>query len=290
MSSIDNARINDVLYTIHRELSGELTGRRLASVAAYSEPHLHRTFNRIMGESLHAYVRRVRLEQAANMLMFEPDRPVVHIAEQCGYQSLSSFTRVFRERFGVAPGQWRKQRQGNHTQSAFLDDDEIRAGFERIAELSLPDTELIDLESRHVAYVRHLGYGRAIKQPWQLLQAWCKAEGRDFSQQIGLHHSNPVWTPLAECRYVACVGIDRPLQRRGVVNSMTIPGGLHAVFRFCGVYGELLPWIGKVQSEWLPASGLKMLPLPTSINYHRNHFLDPENVFDVTFNLPVSIY
>lgn len=290
MRSLDSSRINDVLHTIHRELSGDLTGRRLASIAAYSEPHLHRIFTRVMGESLHSYIRRVRLEQAANMLMFEPERPVLHIAEQCGYQSLSSFTRVFRERFGIAPGRWRKQHQGNAAELAFLDDEEIAAGYARVSPQELPDVELTELQPCHVAYIRHQGYSRKIRQSWQLLQAWCHSEGRDFNRQIGLHHSNPVWTSLADCRYVACIGIDHPLQRRGVVNSMTIPGGLHALFRFSGVYGELLPWIAKVQAEWLPESGLKMRPLPASVEYMCNHFLDPSGQFDVVFKLPVSFY
>ena len=289
MSKQQMLRINDVLYAIHRDIRADLSGAKLAKIAAYTEPHLHRVFRQQMGETLHNYIRRIRLEQAANLLTFEKSRPVADIAEQCGYDSLSSFSRVFRGRFGCTPGQWRTT--DIHSGIPFyMSDPEIAAGYDAIQDLPLPEVDLTEIEDRHVAYIRHNGYGKNIRQAWQLLQAWAAQEQRSFEQQTGLHHSNPAWVPLEKCRYVACLGIDRPLKRRGVINSMTIPGGLHAAFQFEGRYGELLPWISKVQDHWLPASGLKMKTSPAFVDYHKNHFLSQDQRFELTFYLPVSFY
>lgn len=283
------SRINDVLHVIHRDISAELTGASLARVAAYSEQHFHRTFQKLIGETLHGYIRRIRLEHAANLLMFDEQSPVAEIAEQCGYRSLSSFSKVFRRDFGMTPGEWRRK-DCNLGVAPYLKDPEIAAGYRRIREFELPRAELINRPAQPVAYVRHRGYGREIRQAWQILQAWAATEQRSFATQIGLHHSNPAWVPLEQCRYVACLGIDTPLLRRGVVNSMTIPGGLHAQFRFSGCYGELLPWISKVLDQWLPQSGLKVKSTPAFVEYQRNHFLDPEERFELSYYLPVSLY
>ena len=94
--------------------------------------------------------------------------------------------------------------------------------------------KLVELPARYVAYVRHQGYDRSIANAWHTLKAWANIEERNFSEQFGLHHSNPTWVELNKCRYVACVEIDYPILRRGVVNSMTIPAGLHAVFKLEG--------------------------------------------------------
>lgn len=287
--SLKLSRINDVLYAIHQNIRGDLTGRTLADIAACSEPYLHRIFHQQMGETLHNYIRRIRLEQAANQLMFDPLRPVAEIADQCGYDSLSSFSRAFKQRFGVSPGRWRTADQDSES-VPYLADSEIAEGYETISKLPLPDVELMELKPQMVAYVRHKGYGRSIRQAWQLLQAWAATENRPFSGQIGLHHSNPAWVPLHECRYVACLRIDKPLQRRGTVNSMVIPGGLHAVFRFQGKYGELLPWISKVLDQWLPQSGLRMKTTPAFVEYHKNHFLGSDQHFELSYYLPVSFY
>jgi AraC-like DNA-binding protein len=45
------------------------------------------------------------------------DMGIKLVAESCGYQDLASFTRTFRKRAGVSPGQYRKM---NATRSAIL--------------------------------------------------------------------------------------------------------------------------------------------------------------------------
>ncbi|HAH01675.1 MAG TPA: AraC family transcriptional regulator, partial [Vibrio sp.] len=94
---------------------------------------------------------------------------------------------------------------------------------------------------------------------------------------------NPAWVEMDQCRYVACIAIDEPIKYRGVVNQMVIPGGLHAVFRLNGRYGELLPQISMVLEKWLPASGFKQRSTPAYVHYHRNHFLNSDEVFELDF-------
>ena len=242
----------------------------------------------MVGESVHQYVRRTRLEHAANQLMFDSGSPVIDIANKCGFTSLPSFSQAFKNDFGLTPGQWRK-RDKKTQNPPYLEDTEIAAAYERIRNKSLPTPQLMEKPEQHVAYVRHHGYGRSIRFAWQTLQAWAATEHRSFTQQLGLHHSNPAWVPLHQCRYVACLGIDKPILRRGVVNSLNIPGGLHAAFELEGKYGELLPWLSKILEQWLPASGLKMQTTPAFVEYHTNHFLAADERFELTFYLPVSI-
>jgi len=283
------ARINDVLHVIHRDISADLSGKRLAEIAAYSEQHFHRVFLKIVGENVHQYVRRTRLEQAANQLMFDAERPVADIADACGFASLSSFGKAFTVLFGTTPGAWRKQDKSVQT-PPYMKEPEIARAYQKISSQILPLAELVELPSQSVAYVRHQGYDRSIRFAWQTLKAWASTEKRGFKKQIGLHHSNPSWVPLNDCRYVACLVIDRPLGRRGVVNGMTIPGGLHAAFEFSGRYGELLPYISKIQDQWLPESGFRAKSTPALVHYHQNHFLDADECFKLTYYLPISFY
>jgi len=288
-SSHQSARINEVLYAIHRDISGDLSARRLAAVAAFSEQHFHRVFQAVVGESLHRYVRRTRLEQAANQLMFDPQRPVIEIAEMCGFSSLSSFSQAFKNTFAAPPGAWRKIDRRSAS-PPFLEDAEIAAGYQKIQVRELPLPQLKERQPQALAYVRHQGYGRSIRLAWQTLQAWAAANQRPFQLQIGLHHTNPAWVALENCRYVAGLGIDAPVVRRGVVSSMVLPGGLHAEFELQGYYGELLPWLSRILEEWLPHSGFKMQTTPAFVHYRKNHFLAPDEQFDAVLCLPVSPY
>lgn len=283
------SRINDVLYKIHRDTSAELSGHTLSQVAAYSEQHFHRIFHQVVGESVHQYVRRTRLEQAANQLMFDRKRPIIEIAEQCGFASLSSFSKAFKDTFGLTPGRWRTQ-DHDTTTPTYSTDEEIETAYRKLHSTDLPIPNLVELPDQPVAYVRHLGYGRGIRQAWQTLQAWAAAEGRPFGTQLGLHHSNPTWVPLEQCRYVACLAIDKPVLRRGIVNSMCIPSGLHAAFDLTGGYGELLPYLSKILDHWLPSSGFRAKTTPAFVHYRKNQFLEPDERFDLTFYLPISFW
>ncbi|WP_070969744.1 AraC family transcriptional regulator [Vibrio sonorensis] len=283
------SRINDVLYHIHRDISSDLGARELAKIAAYSEQHFHRVFKDVVGESVAAYIRRVRIEYAANQLMFSSDLTVLEVANNCGFESVSSFSRVFKKRFQVSPGEWRKG-DIETNDKPYLSDSEIAAGYRKVAKDPLAEPRIVEVEARKVAYVRHKGYGRSIKQAWLLLQAWAKHEGRCFDRQFGLHHSNPAWIPLDQCRYVACIEIEGSLSHRGKVNELVIPGGLYGVFSLQGKYGELLPQVSKIMEEWLPTSGLKMRSTPAYVEYHKNHFLEGDECFELEFYLPLSFY
>lgn len=282
------SRINDVLYFIHQDISQTLLAKDLAAIAAYSEQHFHRLFKTIVGEPVHHYIRRIRIEFAANQLMFDATTSVLNIAIKSGFSSVSSFSRAFKTIFAMSPGEWRnKDRQ--HQDKPFLADKEVAKYYQQLNTMTVPKCELINLPQRHVAYVRHQGYDRSIANAWQKLNAWASIQQRDFSQQYGMHHSNPAWVALDKCRYVACLGIDRPIQRRGLINSMTIPGGLHAVFKLQGKYGELLPQLSNILEYWLPSSGFKMLSTPAYVHYRKNHFLTEDERFDLDFCLPIYL-
>ncbi len=281
------SRINDALYAFHRDISHSISAKNLAEVAAYSEQHFHRVFQNVVGETVNQYIRRTRLEQAANQLMFDDKSTVLEIAEKCGFISLSSFTHSFKSAFGLTPGQWR-EKETKGTSTPYMSDREIAASYQRIGSSPLPPVNLVALPPQWVAYVRHRGYGRSIRLAWQRLLGWAEEEQRSIVKQLGLHHSNPAWVSLEQCRYVACIGIENPLLRRGSVNTMTIPGGLHAAFELNGRYGELLPQLSNILEQWLPTSGFKMKTTPAFADYRKNQFLAEDEQFELTFYLPIS--
>ncbi|WP_281657690.1 AraC family transcriptional regulator [Halobacillus sp. Cin3] len=65
-----------------------------------SKYHLHRVFVKQTGRTPRAYIHEIRLEEAARQLM-NPGRDITTTAFDVGYQSLSTFSRAFKARFGV---------------------------------------------------------------------------------------------------------------------------------------------------------------------------------------------
>ncbi|HWY74074.1 MAG TPA: helix-turn-helix transcriptional regulator [Verrucomicrobiae bacterium] len=75
-----------------------------------SPRHLSRLFREETGMSFRAKQIELRLTRACHLLSTSADR-VIDIALASGFQSGSFFNLTFKNRFGVSPGHWRRQRK-----------------------------------------------------------------------------------------------------------------------------------------------------------------------------------
>jgi AraC family transcriptional regulator len=83
--------------------------KQTAAAACLSPYHFHRAFTRVFGETPHACLVRHRLDRAAGMLR-RGESSVTQACLDTGFESVASFSSLFRRRFGVPPGQFRKIR------------------------------------------------------------------------------------------------------------------------------------------------------------------------------------
>src|SRR5215831_7119398 len=104
------ARMNRVVDYIEGHLADPLDLERLAEVACFSPFHFHRLFHAWMGETLQAFVHRLRLERAAQLLVFDRGKAISDVAFECGFSSSGAFARAFRKAYGVTAGEWRKRK------------------------------------------------------------------------------------------------------------------------------------------------------------------------------------
>ncbi len=97
---------------LHNNFTDEISREGLASSLDISPDHLSRYFKRLTGVKIGEYVNRLRIEKAAEMLT-GTDRKIIDIAHACGFESLRSFNRIFRDRHHCSPGEYRKNNRGN---------------------------------------------------------------------------------------------------------------------------------------------------------------------------------
>jgi AraC family transcriptional regulator of arabinose operon len=93
---------------VHRPTGPMWSIKELARILGISEPHLRASFRAEVGFSLGTYLRRVRMARAASLLA-GTDRSVGEIAQLCGYSSLYSFSRSFRDAMELSPRTYRMQ-------------------------------------------------------------------------------------------------------------------------------------------------------------------------------------
>jgi AraC family transcriptional regulator, activator of mtrCDE len=84
----------------------------LAAMCNMSRATFMRHFQETLGRSAIDFLTDIRMSHAANELK-KPTMTTEAVAESAGYQSVSSFRRLFIERMGMTPGAWRRlARQG----------------------------------------------------------------------------------------------------------------------------------------------------------------------------------
>lgn len=99
-------QIHEYINTHQKE---ELSLSFVAQVFNVSTGHLSRLFKSVTNQNFSAYVINIKLETAAELLNNEPEKSISNIAAELGYYTPAYFTRLFKEKFGVTPSQFRKK-------------------------------------------------------------------------------------------------------------------------------------------------------------------------------------
>ena len=81
----------------------------LAAVANMSAYHFHRVFRGMVGETPLDHLTQWRMVRAANLLLANRPMKLAAIASAVGYESESSFGKVFSRVMGVSPGKYRSK-------------------------------------------------------------------------------------------------------------------------------------------------------------------------------------
>ena len=79
----------------------------------YGEGTIHGDEDESDNRNFNQFVNRYRIEEAGERLLSEARTPVLTIALDVGFRSISSFNTAFQAQFGVSPTQYRAQALSN---------------------------------------------------------------------------------------------------------------------------------------------------------------------------------
>ncbi len=97
-----------VISYIEAHLNKKLDLDTVANAVCYSKYHLHRMFTNTVGITLHDYIQRRKLTEAAKLLVFS-EKPIIEIALTAGYESQQAFTSVFKTMYKQTPFEYRQK-------------------------------------------------------------------------------------------------------------------------------------------------------------------------------------
>jgi AraC family transcriptional regulator len=105
-----HARVQRGRQAMDEMLSESLPLKNIARLAHLSPFHFHRAFCAVFGETPHSYRTRRRLERASRLLK-ETDFPVTEVCLDTGFESVGSFSTLFRRKYGASPTEFRRKHE-----------------------------------------------------------------------------------------------------------------------------------------------------------------------------------
>lgn len=106
LSAMFKRNSSEFRTTINSNLYSNLSIDEFAHLCGMSVSSFKRKFNDIYHESPKRYFAKMKLEKASKMLLLDKVR-ISDTAYDCGFETISTFNRLFKTHFGLSPSEYR---------------------------------------------------------------------------------------------------------------------------------------------------------------------------------------
>ena len=288
-------RINAVIAHVRENLKEDLSLDVLARVAGFSPFHFHRIFKSITDETINDMVVRLRLERAAALLRATPQLSITEAAFECGFKSVSVFSRLFKKQYGFNARQWDRQRPLKNSKNGQVSDRFPRYTLEHLSDFAAQDefkVQLRSLPEQQLAYIRvydsYSKFSQVVEAYYRLIE-WYRQRGGRLEQTTlyGMSQDDPEVTPLRLCRFDWCLKVPPDWEAEGDVSVMDFPACQVATIRCVGDLRQEYRAIQYLFRYWLPHSRYQPANLPGMEIYRRQPIELGWETFDIDCAIPI---
>jgi AraC family transcriptional regulator len=268
-------RIQRVTEYVAAHLDATLDLDTLAGVACLSPYHFHRVYRGLLGETVNATVRRLRLQRAALDLL-DRDLSIERTAHRAGYTSQAAFTRAFRAEYGEPPARYRGAR--------------FDAEHAAAHDSALYRVEFVDLPGLRLAMIEQRGDYRLTSEAFERLMTFAATTGllRPDTRTIGIYHDDPESVPTSELRSSACISVGSDWVPSGEIVEGSVEGGRYARIVHTGPYNELSAAYDWLYQTWLPTSDAEPRNLPCLEEYLNDPRQVPAHELSTAVLMPLA--
>ena len=277
--------INKAIAFIESNSTTDIQLKDIAIQANLSQYHFHRVFKSLTGDTTKDFLTRLRLEKAALKLKHSQN-DIGQIAFDCGYQNHETFTRAFKDYFGLTPLEYRNSiaelttNKQNEYGKANID----------LNALNVQGPVIKKIPDLHLAYIRHTGSYDKVGNSFQKLMFWAATHLvlKLKPVTIGIVHDNPDLTAEQHIRFDACVLLSKEIKPNGEIGYKKIEGGKFAVFTYKGAYEGFYPVYDYIYNVFLFDNKFDLVDKPALEWYIKSPpFYKPEN-FVTDFYVPIK--
>lgn len=100
--------IEKVQNYMEQNFRDKISLQDMAEIVSVTPWYLERVFKKYTGDSLNQYLIHLKLGYAQNLFR-DTSKSIAQVAEEVGYDNPSYFSQLFKKKFGVTPGAYRKK-------------------------------------------------------------------------------------------------------------------------------------------------------------------------------------
>ena len=252
--------IQEVVDYIDSHLEETLSLTSISNKVHYSKYHLSRMFVNVVGFTVHHYIQRRRLTEAARSLVFS-DKTIMEIALSAGYETQQSFTIGFKTLFRCSPQVFRRKRNFLPMQLKFIVDGKERLRGDKIMDITTVDSNKIIL----IGCRKNTRFGFfVIGKCWRIIHRKKQLiyHRKDMDFLIGLNDYRR-WDLIDGKQpafdYFAAAEVDKVERVPKGMDIMELPASKYIVFSFkAKCQDSLQPVADYIYKEWFPQSTCKL--------------------------------
>lgn len=265
--------INAIDY-IKTHLEAELTVEDIAEHCHYSKYYFNRLFKSIIGESVYAFIKRLRIEKSAFQITRGFDKSITEISSTYGYSS-SNYSSAFKKHYGKSPVTFIKDRNKHKIISndmgfyADLTDKDYDYFNSRMRLVELPDMEVV--------YQRFIGNYHNLRCYWEEFLDKHKLYCSDASWLLEISYDDPTLTNPDRCITDVCITTTRFMLDG--CNTTVLLGGRYMMYNFEGPNTKIFETFQGLMGVWLintpykiDFESRKLITKYNSIDHDNNNF------------------
>ena len=236
---------------IMQHLDEEITIEDVADHCHFSKYYFSRMFKAETGESIYAFVKRLKMEQSALRLKIEANKTITDIGFDYGY-SPSNYSSVFKKHHNISPADFRKCINTTAVAHPFFENNIAR--FQSFSEYD-KRISVQEFKDFHVIYERYLGNYLELGNNWCAFTEKYEEYYTENTLLIERSYDDPTITNVERCLYDVCMTVD---ENATLNNKTIIKGGKFAVYRFEGFVPEIFAAFQGIFAIWMPNSKYEM--------------------------------
>lgn len=302
MDEFYKTSINRVVDYIQANLSEDLSLQQLSGIACYSQFHFNRIFSSYMGESVYQYIKRVRLEKSAELLLANSQKAITEVALMYGFENSSSFAKSFKSHFKMTATEWRNKSDGfSVKESTPVQIERGKFSVNQSSPVwtyhfknSIRQIVIEDIPPLKFAYIRKIGpyqggevlFGELYTQ----IFLWAAARECVDDNTIvwNIYHDNPKITENKRLKVMVAIPVMDSVNPSGHVGATRISGGKCGVCRFLLKREEFADAWSWMLSEWLVNSGYEWDNRESFERCYGDRIINGNHFFDVDICIPVK--